>query len=137
MLTAADVFVWRMAAMNAVIVVPTLAPIIKGAACFRFTILLATIGTTTEVVIELERIAAVVINPHENDLIGLLKKNRLNASGLFAFNKLDISLRKIRIDTKSRTIASTTMRKGLSTTSISQVARKDRPNQLCCSKFST
>src|SRR4051812_36937219 len=97
-----------MAAMKAVTVVPTLAPIIKGAACFRFTTLLATMGTTTEVVIVLDRIAAVVSNPHEKDFNGLLKKNLLNTSGDFAFRRSEINILKIRIDENSKTIPKTT-----------------------------
>ncbi len=67
MLIAPDVFEFNKAAINAVIVVPIFAPIINGAACLRVTIFLATIGTTTDVVIVLERMAAVVSKPHEKD----------------------------------------------------------------------
>ncbi len=67
MLMALAVLGCMAAAMNAVIVVPILAPIIKGAACFRLTIFLATIGTTSEVVMVLERMAAVVKSPQVND----------------------------------------------------------------------
>ena len=118
-------------------VVPTLAPIINGAACLRFTILLATIGTTTDVVIELDRIAAVVRRPQENDFSGLLKKKRLNTSGLLAFNRSEISLLKISIDAKRRRIASTTRTNGLFTASINQLVTNEKPDQLCVSIFST
>src|SRR5689334_14870185 len=137
MLIAAEVFVCRMAAMNAVMVVPTLAPMMNGAACLRLTILFATMGTTTDVVIELERIAAVVSRPQEKDLNGLLKKKRLNTSGLLAFNKSDISLRKMSMDAKSRRIASTTRMKGLFTISMSQFVTNENPDQLCVSTLST
>ncbi len=66
----------NMAAMKAVMVVPTLAPIIKGAAARSLTTFFATRGTTRDVVIVLERMAAVVSNPHPNDFSGLLKKKR-------------------------------------------------------------
>jgi hypothetical protein len=45
--------------------------------------------------------AAVVSNPHENDLNWFLKKNRLNVSGDLASSKSEISLRKMRIDENS------------------------------------
>ena len=48
-------------------VVPIFAPIMNGAACFSVTIFLRTIGTTTEVVMVLERMAAVVSNPQIKD----------------------------------------------------------------------
>ena len=67
MLIPLDVFEFNVAAIKAVMVVPILAPIIKGEACFNVAIFFATMGTTTEVVIVLERIAAVVSNPHPND----------------------------------------------------------------------
>ena len=66
-LIALEVLEFNVAAIKAVMVVPTFAPIIKGAACFRFAIFLATIGTTTDVVIVLERMAAVVSSPQEKD----------------------------------------------------------------------
>ena len=122
--------------MNAVMVVPTLAPMIKGAACLRFTILLATIGTTTDVVIELDLIAAVVSNPHEKDLNGLLKKKRLNVSGLFAFSRSDISFRKIRMDANNMRMANTNGIRGLLMASTSQVVTNENPDQLCASTFS-
>jgi hypothetical protein len=65
----------KMAAINAVIVVPMLAPSMKGAAFLRLTMPFATKGTTSEVVIVLERIVAVVIRPQPNDLSRFLKKN--------------------------------------------------------------
>ena len=61
-------------AINAVTVVPMLAPNIKALACLSLIIFLATKGTTREVVIVLERIAAVVTSPQPNDLYGFLKK---------------------------------------------------------------
>ena len=68
-LMALDVFEFKVAAIKAVIVVPMLAPKINGAASFNVAIFLATMGTTTDVVTVLERIAAVVSNPHVNDFI--------------------------------------------------------------------
>ena len=62
-----EVFEFRNAAINAVIVVPIFAPKMKGAACFSLTIFCATIGTTTEVVMVLERMAAVVSKPQIKD----------------------------------------------------------------------
>ena len=74
MLIALDVFEFNVAAINAVIVVPILAPMINGAASFNVAIFLATMGTTTDVVMVLERIAAVVSSPHANDLSWILEK---------------------------------------------------------------
>src|SRR5271170_3930880 len=68
------------AAMKAVMVVPILAPRMKGNTDFLFTIFLATRGTTREVVTVLDRIAAVVSTPQTNDFNGLRKKNFLNRS---------------------------------------------------------
>ena len=97
-LRLSELFAYSSAAKNAVTVVPMFAPMMNGAACFSFTIFFATIGTTTEVVIVLDRIAAVVMRPHVKDFNGLLKKNLLKASGNRAFNKFEINLRKMRIE---------------------------------------
>lgn len=102
---------FTIAAINAVIVVPIFAPIINGAAIRIFTIFFATIGTTIEVVIVLERIAAVVTSPQKKDFISPAKKNLLNVSGDWAFNKFEMSFLKIRIEITRRIndiIASTT-----------------------------
>ena len=72
--------------MKAVIVVPIFAPNMNGTASRSLTIFFATMGTTMEVVIVLERIVAVVMRPQAKDFMGLLKKNLLKASGDFAFN---------------------------------------------------
>ena len=88
MLIPLDVFEFNVAAIKAVMVVPILAPIINGAACFSVAIFFATMGTTTEVVMVLERIAAVVNNPQVKDFNGFLKKKRLKTSGDFAFKKI-------------------------------------------------
>ena len=69
-------FELTMAARNALMVVPMLAPRINGTALRSFTIFFATSGTTREVVTELDRIAAVVSTPHAKDFSGLRKKNR-------------------------------------------------------------
>ena len=69
MLIELNVLVYKVAAIKAVIVVPTLAPIINGAACRSVVIFFATMGTTIEVVTVLDRIAAVVTRPQVNDLI--------------------------------------------------------------------
>ena len=65
----------NIAAIKAVIVVPMFAPKIKGKADLSFTTFLATKGTTNEVVIVLDRIAAVVSRPHAKDFNEFLKKN--------------------------------------------------------------
>jgi len=107
------------------------APIIKGAACFRVTIFLATIGTTTEVVIVLDRIAAVVSNPHEKDFKGFLKKKRLNTSGDLAFNRLESNRRKMRIDVKRSTKANIARINALGIASIRASMIGPNPNQKC------
>ena len=71
-------FELKVLARNAVMVVPTLAPKINAPACLSLMTFFATNGTTNEVVTVLERIAAVVSNPHPKDLNGFLKKNLLN-----------------------------------------------------------
>ena len=117
MLMAADVLLFKIAAINAVTVVPTLAPIINGAACFSVATFFATIGTTTEVVIVLDRMAAVVSTPHKNDFNGLLKKKRLKTSGDLASSKSEISFRKIRMELNSNATATTVRIKALGTLS--------------------
>jgi len=90
-------------AIKAVMVVPTFAPIMKGAACRKVVILFATMGTTTEVVIVLDLIAAVVSTPHEKDLNGCWKKNLLKASGDPAFNRFEMILLNNSIERNSKT----------------------------------
>ena len=68
-------FELNIAAIKAVIVVPMLAPSIKGKADFNRITFLATKGTTNDVVTVLERIAAVVNNPQVKDFNEFLKKN--------------------------------------------------------------
>lgn len=63
----------KIAANSAVIVVPILAPIMKGKTDDKGTFLVATSGTESDVVIELDCKAPVIRRPHENDLKGLLK----------------------------------------------------------------
>lgn len=65
----------KIAAIKAVIVVPILAPSIKGAALRNVTIFFATNGTTRDVVIVLDRMVAVVTRPHPKDFNLLLNKN--------------------------------------------------------------
>jgi hypothetical protein len=101
----------------------------NGAACLSLTIFFATIGTTTEVVMVLERIAAVVINPHKKDFNGLLKKNRLNISGFFAFKRSEINLRKIRMEEKSRANAKTAKKNALGIFAIKKLMMGLNPNQ--------
>src|SRR5688500_4846603 len=120
-----------MAAINAVIVVPMLAPIMNGAACFRLTIFLATIGTTTDVVIVLERIAAVVSNPHAKDFNWLLKKKRLKPSGDLAIKRLEINFLKMRIEVNNRTSARTVKKNALGICSMRKLLTGVRPNQKC------
>ena len=80
-----EVFEFRNAAINAVMVVPIFAPKMKGAACFSLTIFCATIGTTTEVVMVLERMAAVVSKPHDKGFQLTLKKETTEDFGRFCF----------------------------------------------------
>ena len=68
-------FELKVLAINAVMVVPILAPKINALACLSFIIFLAASGTTSEVVTVLDRIAAVITKPQPNDLNGFLKKN--------------------------------------------------------------
>ena len=101
MLMAVDALTFNSAAINAVIVVPMFAPKIKGAAFRSDTIFCATIGTTTDIVIVLERIAAVVTIPQKKDFQAFLKKNRLKRSGEVASNNPEINFRNNKIDVKS------------------------------------
>ena len=59
---------FKIAASNAVIVVPIFAPIINGKASFIFILPVATTGIRSEVVTELDCMAAVKSTPQENDL---------------------------------------------------------------------
>ena len=136
MLSPLEVFEYKNAAMKAVIVVPIFAPMMKGAACFSLTIFCATIGTTTEVVMVLDRIAAVVSRPHVKDFNGLLKKKRLKTSGDFAFSRLEISLLKIRMDAKSNASANEARKKGLRTFAIKKSVSGLNPTQKCVTGFS-
>ena len=102
MLIAPPVLTLKNAAMKAVMVVPMLAPNINGAALRSETIRCATIGTTTEVVIVLERMAAVVIVPQKNDFHAFLKKKRLKRSGELANRSPEINFRKTRIEVNSK-----------------------------------
>src|SRR5688572_30259963 len=99
--------------MIAVTVVPIFAPMIKGVASRSLAIFFATIGTTTDVVMVLDRMAAVVTRPHPKDFHGLKKKNRANASGDFAFNRSEINFRNSKIETKRITKAAVEIMKGL------------------------
>jgi len=123
------VFEFKNAAINAVTVVPILAPRIKGAACLSFTIFCATIGTTTEVVMVLDRMAAVVNKPQVKDLSGLLKKKRLKTSGDFAFKRSEINLLKIRMDAKSKATAAVVRKNGLGISAIKKLVMGLNPNQ--------
>lgn len=109
---ASAVFAYHVTAINAVMVVPIFAPIINGAACFNEANFFATMGTTTEVVIVLERMAAVVSMPHPNDFHCPLKKKRLNASGLFARSRFETIFRKITIDTNNKARATNANNQG-------------------------
>ena len=71
MLTAVSVL--KKAARKAVMVVPTLAPIINEKALWRLTLRVATRGTIREVVTELDWILAVRATPQPKDLNGLIK----------------------------------------------------------------
>ena len=100
MLMAGVVLLLNSTARNAVMVVPTLAPMIKGAACLKVTSFLATIGTTTEVVIVLDRMAAVVATPQNRDLSRFVKKNLLKASGDLALSMSEMIFRNNNTDPK-------------------------------------
>src|SRR6187402_3431498 len=95
------------AARKAVMVVPMLAPRINGTADRSFTNFLATSGTTRDVVTVLERMRAVVNNPHPKDLTGILKKNCWNLSGEPTPNKEERTFLKNRIDPNSNAKAIT------------------------------
>src|SRR5688572_5749682 len=136
MLSPLEVFEFKNAAINAVTVVPILAPRMKGAACLSFTIFCATIGTTTEVVMVLERIAAVVSKPHVKDFNGLLKKNRLKTSGDFAFKRPEINLLKIRMDAKSKATATAARKNGLGVLAIKKLVMGPNPTQKWVTLFS-
>ena len=69
---------------------------------------MATMGTTTDVVMVLERIAAVVSTPQRKDLKRFIKKKRLKASGDFALSRSEISFLNNRIDANSSTNESST-----------------------------
>src|SRR5690349_13151176 len=101
MLIAVEALTLSNAAINAVMVVPMLAPKIKGAAFRSDTIFCATIGTTTEMVIVLERMAAVVTMPQKKDFHAFLKKNRLKRSGDVASKRPEINFRNNKMDVKS------------------------------------
>jgi len=90
------------AAIKAVMVVPMLAPNMNGAALRNETIRCATMGTTTEVVIVLERMAAVVIVPQKKDFQAFLKKKRLKRSGELASNSPEISFLNTSMDVNKR-----------------------------------
>jgi hypothetical protein len=74
-------FEFNVAAIKAVIVVPMLAPKIKGAAFFNETMRCATKGTANEVVMVEDRMAAVVVTPQKNAFQFLLKNTFVNFSG--------------------------------------------------------
>ncbi len=59
---------WSAAAIKAVMVVPILAPKMNGAALRNVVTFLATSGTTKDVVMVLDRMAAVNTVPQANDL---------------------------------------------------------------------
>lgn len=113
MLIAPVVLTLKKAAIKAVMVVPMLAPRMNGAALRSETIRCATIGTTTEVVIVLERIAAVVIVPQKKDFQAFLKKKRLKRSGELASNNPEINFLKTRIEVNNKMNDSEASRKPL------------------------
>lgn len=85
-------------AIKAVIVVPILAPMINGVTLLKRIVFVATKGTTIEVVIELLCAAAVIPNPHANDLYGLSKMKLLIFSCDGPIISLEIMLDKNFID---------------------------------------
>ena len=100
-LIAPVVLTLKKAAINAVMVVPMFAPKMNGAALRNGTMRCATMGTTTDVVMVLERIAAVVMVPQKKDFHAFLKKNLLKRSGELANSSPEINFRKTRMDTNS------------------------------------
>ncbi len=81
--------------------VPMLAPRMNGTTPFSLTNFLATRGTTNDVVIVLDLIAAVINSPQPKDWIGLLKKYRFTRSCVRNPSKLEITRLKRSIDPKS------------------------------------
>lgn len=102
MLIAPEVLALKNAAIKAVIVVPMLAPKMNGAAFRSETIRCATIGTTTDMVMVLERIAAVVTVPQKKDFQAFLKKKRLKRWGELASSKPEINFLKTRMEENKR-----------------------------------
>src|SRR5690606_12212960 len=97
MIMASRVVALSDTAIIAVIVVPTFAPIINGPAFLSETIFFATTGTMSDVVIVLERIAAVVVSPQKNDF-QYPNKWRPSFLGSFTSRRSETSLRKASID---------------------------------------
>ena len=103
------------AAMNAVIVVPMFAPRINGTDWLSRITFFATNGTTSEVVIVLERIAAVSTSPQPKHFIGLWKKNRCTPVPYVCNPSIaDSTLRKKSIDPNSNANERITRMKPLS-----------------------
>src|SRR5690606_19230894 len=100
MLTASADCEWIIAAMKAVMVVPMFAPRINGTTSRNETTFFAAIGTTSEVVTVLDRIAAVVTSPQKNDLNGLTNTSLLNVSCNRLVRRLVMSLLKTMIEMK-------------------------------------
>lgn len=99
------VFELNTAATKAVTVVPKLAPMINTATLFKPTTFLAAIGTTTDVVIVLDRIAAVVRNPHPKARTSPPKMKRLKPSGDLASRRSEINFRNTNIEQSKMTNA--------------------------------
>src|SRR5688572_7713905 len=98
---ALDESEFKVAAMKAVMVVPMLAPIIKGAAFFNVTTRWATSGTTNDVVMVEERIAAVVVIPQKNAFQLFLKNRPLNCSVALDSIKPEIIFLKMSMEANS------------------------------------
>ena len=98
MLMALAEFEFTVAAMKAVMVVPMLAPKMKGAAFLIDTIFFATNGTTTDVVMVEDRMAAVVVTPQKNAFNRFLKNKLLNRSGDPVSNNPEINFLKSRME---------------------------------------
>src|SRR5262245_10499392 len=103
------------------------APRINGTASSSFTTFLATIGTTSEVVTELERMAAVVSIPQPKDFSGLWKKNLWNLSGDPKPRRFVSTSRKKRIDPKRSANESTMSTKPLPIVVTSQDVNVPKP----------
>ena len=131
-LMALDELEFKVAAIKAVIVVPMFAPKMKGAAFLRETTRLATNGTTADVVMVEDRIAAVVVTPKKNAFNRFLKNRSLNRSGEPVSNSPEINFLNRRIDVNSNAKESIARIKPLFITTTNQsiiILKPDHVNE--------